>query len=286
MRKLLLLGFFFLAARVEAAAPEVSLEVLETGLPAITAVTNAGDARLFVTTQEGRILIRENGQMLVAPFLDVSSLVSCCGERGLLSTAFHPLYAQNGFFFVDYTNTTGDTVIARYRVSSSDRNRADPGSAAIVMTILQPFANHNGGQLQFGPEADLYIGMGDGGSGDDPNCNAQSSASLLGKLLRIDVDQSVSAPPYHGIPADNPFLSSGGPLEAWAKGLRNPWRFSFDRLTGDLFIGDVGQGAVEEVDFQPAGSAGGVNYGWKVMEGTACGGGKGAGLGHPRPPGA
>jgi Glucose / Sorbosone dehydrogenase/IPT/TIG domain len=283
MRKLLLLGLFLIASRLEAAVPAINLEVLETGLPAITGVTNAGDGRLFLTTQEGQILIRENGQILPAPFLDVSSLISCCGERGLLSTAFHPDYAQTGFFFVDYTDRSGDTVVARYRVFASDPNRADPGSAAILLTIRQPFANHNGGQLQFGPDGYLYIGMGDGGSGNDPNCNAQSNGSLLGKLLRIDVDQSVSAPPFHGIPPDNPFVSSGGPREAWAKGLRNPWRFSFDRLTGDLFIGDVGQGALEEVDYAPIGSGGGRNYGWKVMEGTSCGGGGTSGC-NPVPP--
>jgi hypothetical protein len=271
------------AVSEQAAAPSVNLELLESGLPAITAITNAADDRLFLTVQEGQILIRKNGQMLAAPFLDVSARISCCGEQGLLSTAFHPGYAQNGFFFVDYTNAAGDTVIARYRVSSSDPDRADAGSAAILLTISQPFDNHNGGQLQFGPDGDLYIGMGDGGSGNDPDCNAQSSTSLLGKLLRIDVNQSVNAPPYHGIPADNPFPASQAPPEAWAKGLRNPWRFSFDRLTGDLFIGDVGQSAHEEVDYEPAGSGGGQNYGWKVMEGTFCGGGGTSGC-NPVPP--
>jgi hypothetical protein len=296
MKKLLLLGLCLFAGRLglpggptpaaaagKAATPAVSLELLETGLPSITGVTSAGDGRLFLTIQEGQVLVRDGGQILPAPFLDASSLITCCGERGLLSTAFHPLYAQNGFFFVDYTNRVGDTVVARYRVSSADPNRADPGSAAILLTIGQPFANHNGGQLQFGPDGDLYIGMGDGGSGNDPNCNAQSSGSLLGKLLRIDVDQSVNAPPFYGIPPENPFVSAGGPPEAWAKGLRNPWRFSFDRLTGDLFIGDVGQGAREEIDYQPIESRGGENYGWKVMEGTLCGGGGGSGC-VPVPP--
>src|SRR5262249_18352510 len=147
-------------------------------------------------------------------------------------------------------------------------------SATILLTIDQPFPNHNGGQLQFGPDGDLYIGMGDGGSANDPFCNAQSSTSLLGKLLRIDVDASARVPPFYGVPPDNPFLSNrGAPPEAWAKGLRNPWRFAFDRATGDLVIGDVGQDAREEVDFQPASSHGGENYGWKVMEGTICGAG-------------
>ncbi len=202
----------------------------------------------------------------------------------MLSTAFHPSYASNGFFFVDYTDLNGDTVIARYRVSTNDPNRADAASAVMLLHIAQPFANHNGGQLQFGPDGFLYIGMGDGGSGNDPGCHAQSDATLLGKLLRIDVDQNVDTPPFHGIPPENPFVATGGPDEAWAKGLRNPWRFSFDRLTGDLFIGDVGQGDREEIDYQPVNSRGGENYGWKVMEGTAVRKRRDSGCTSPVPP--
>jgi glucose/arabinose dehydrogenase len=272
------------AHATSAAAVSVRLEPLASGLGGITAITSAGDGRLFVVLQSGTVVIWDGTQVLPTPFLDVSGKITCCGERGLLSTAFHPSYATNGFFFVDYTNLNGDTVIERYRVSASDANRAEIGSAAILLTIPQPFANHNGGQLKFGPDGFLYIGMGDGGSGDDPNCNAQSDASLLGKLLRIDVDQSVDTPPFHGIPPSNPFLSTGGPHEAWAKGLRNPWRFSFDRLNGNLVIGDVGQGSREEIDFQPASSHGGENYGWKVMEGTECGGGGTSGCTSPVPP--
>jgi Glucose / Sorbosone dehydrogenase/IPT/TIG domain len=205
-------------------------------------------------------------------FLDIRSLVGCCGERGLLGLAFHPRYSENGFFFVDYTNTAGDTVIARYRVSS-DPGAADSSSGVTLLTIPQPFANHNGGQLAFGPDGYLYVGMGDGGSANDPMCNGQRDESLLGKILRIDVANAGSAP-FYGIPPDNPFAAPGGARdEIWAKGLRNPWRFSFDRSTGDLFIGDVGQGAREEIDFQAAGAPGGRNYGWKIMEGTICGGG-------------
>jgi glucose/arabinose dehydrogenase len=259
------------------AAPEVVLTPLATGLTGITSITNAGDGRLFLTLQRGQIVIWDGLEILPTPFLDVSSEIICCGEQGLLSVAFHPGYAQNRFFFVDYTNLTGQTVIARYRVSANP-NVADASSGVILLTIDQPYANHNGGQLQFGPDGYLYVGMGDGGSANDPLCNAQSSQSLLGKLLRIDVDRNVTTPPYYGIPPSNPFIVNGdAPPEAWAKGLRNPWRFSFDRLTGDLLIGDVGQGSWEEVDFQPAGDPGGRNYGWKLMEGTHCGGGGNAG---------
>ena len=262
----------------------VQLQPLASGLGSITAITAAGDSRVFLTLQAGTVVIWDGSQILPTPFLDVSAKISCCDERGLLSTAFHPQYALNGLFFVDYTNVNGDTVIERYQVSSFDRNRAEPSSATILLTIGQPFANHNGGQLQFGPDGDLYIGMGDGGSANDPNCNAQSAGSLLGKLLRIDVDHHSDSAPFYAVPADNPFLVSGeAPPEAWAKGLRNPWRFAFDRLTGDLIIGDVGQGVREEVDFQPFGS-GGQNYGWKVMEGTLCGDGGTSGCTAPVPP--
>jgi glucose/arabinose dehydrogenase len=255
-------------------APEIALETVLTGLAQPTSITHAGDARLFVTLQRGQIVIVEDGRLLLTSFLDIVSLVSSGGERGLLGLAFHPRYAENGFFFVDYTNLGGDTVIARYRVSASNSNAADPATGVTLLTIDQPFANHNGGQLAFGPDGYLYIGMGDGGSANDPMCNGQRDETLLGKILRIDVDANVDSPPFYGIPPDNPFAAPGGPRdEIWAKGFRNPWRFSFDRLTGDLYIGDVGQGAREEIDFQPAGSSGGENYGWKVMEGTACGGG-------------
>ncbi|HZI66746.1 MAG TPA: PQQ-dependent sugar dehydrogenase [Thermoanaerobaculia bacterium] len=254
--------------------PEIALEPLATGLAQPTAIAHAGDARLFLTLQRGRIVVFENGAVRPTAFLDVTPLVSCCGERGLLGLAFHPRYAENGLFFVNYTNTGGNTVVARYRVSAADRNVADPSSAATLLTIAQPFANHNGGHLAFGPDGYLYVGMGDGGSGNDPMCAGQRDDTLLGKMLRIDVDANAGAPPFYGIPPDNPFAAPGGARdEIWAKGLRNPWRFSFDRATGDLYIGDVGQGSREEIDFQPAGSAGGENYGWKMMEGTLCTGG-------------
>ncbi len=248
----------------------VSLEQIADNLGSLTGVTNVGDGRLFLTLREGRIMIFENGALRPQPFLDIRGQTTTDGERGLLSTAFHPRYAETGFFFIDYTNTSGDTVIARYRVSG-DPNRADPASARTLLTIAQPFSNHNGGQLQFGPDGYLYIGMGDGGSAFDPECRAQKTNSLLGKMLRLDVDQNVGSPPFYGIPASNPFRGPGDPPdEVWASGFRNPWRFAFDRQTGDLWIGDVGQNQREEIDFQPAGSQGGENYGWKVMEGTLC----------------
>jgi len=256
-----------------AAAPALVLEPLVSSLGSVTGITNAGDNRLFLTLQQGRIVIWDGSRVLDTPFLDVTTRISAGGERGLLSTAFHPGYADNGFFFVYYTDPNGDVTLARYRVSG-DPNVADASSGVTLLTIPHPVnANHNGGQLQFGPDGYLYMGPGDGGSGDDPPCNAQRSDVLLGKLLRLDVDPDITNPPFYAIPAGNPFVGNGGPDQAWAKGLRNPWRFSFDRATGDLYIGDVGQGAREEVDFQPAGDPGGENYGWKVMEGTQCGNG-------------
>lgn len=263
----LLVGVWFPAAA--ASPPPVTLQpVITTGLSSPVSITNAGDGsgRLFITEQMGTIVIWNGASLLSAPFLDIHSLVSCCGEQGLLSVAFHPGYATNGFFYVDYTDVSGNTVIARYHVSG-DPNVADPSSASILLTILQPYANHNGGQLQFGADGNLYIGMGDGGSGGDPQNHAQNLNDLLGKILRIDVD---GTPPY-SIPPSNPFVGvPNARPEVWAYGLRNPWRFSFDRLTHDLYIGDVGQDLWEEIDFQPATSPGGQNYGWRLMEGFHC----------------
>ncbi len=214
-------------------------------------------SRMFVIEQNsGQIKIIESGSVLGTPFLNISGLLSIGGERGLLGMAFHPDYGTNGHFFLNYTNTGGDTVIARYTVSG-DPNVADAGSAVIIKTINQDFSNHNGGGIAFGPDGMLYVALGDGGSGDDPNNRAQDLGSLLGKMLRLDVDAGA---PY--IPVDNPFAD-----EIWSYGLRNPWRFSFDRLTGDMYIADVGQDAREEINFEPASSTGGVNYGWDCREG-------------------
>jgi hypothetical protein len=225
--------------------------------------------RLFVTEQfTGRIQIVERGVVLTTPFLSVSGKNSSSGnERGLLGLAFHPRYAQNGRFFVYYTRLSdGASIIERYNVSANDPNVADPASGVLVIPpISQPFSNHNGGCLQFGRDGYLYVGLGDGGSAGDPSCNAQNGQSLLGKILRLDVDSANPVPPT------NPFV--GNPAfraEIWALGLRNPWRFSFDRQNGDMFVGDVGQDTREEVSFQPGSSTGGENYGWKIMEGENC----------------
>ena len=256
------------AARADAQQLTLGFEPVATGLSSPLGLVHAGDGsrRLFIVEQTGRIKVFDGTAVLATPFLDVSTLVSCCGERGLLGLAFHPGYATNGVFFVHYTNTAGNTTLARYRVSSNP-NVADATSAQIVLNVTQPFTNHKGGQLAFGPDRFLYMGLGDGGDAGDPGNRAQNLGTLLGKILRIDVD---SGSPY-AIPATNPFRNTQGALpEIWAYGLRNPWRFSFDRQTGDLFIADVGQGAREEVNLQSASSPGGENYGWRRMEGTAC----------------
>jgi glucose/arabinose dehydrogenase len=251
--------------------PQISLSTVAAGFAQPVHVTHAGDGsgRIFVVEQAGRIQILDNGVVLPSPFLDISAKLVCCGEQGLLSVAFPPGFAAKGYFYVNYTRSPdGATVVARYRVSAGDANVADPASEEVILTIPQPFANHNGGQLAFGPDNNLYIGMGDGGSGGDPLNNGQTPGTLLGKLLRIDVESG--AKPY-GVPPDNPFLQAAGYRpEIWALGLRNPWRFSFDRGTGDLYIGDVGQNNIEEIDFQPAGDLVGRNYGWNIMEGDSC----------------
>ena len=248
------------------------------GLQSPDYVTGAGDGsgRLFIVEQVGRIRIVKNGRLLPTPFLDIRSLVASGGERGLLSVAFHPQFKTNGVFIVDYTRAStnpaavGDTIIARYRAQPANADVASRASGQTLLTIAQPQANHNGGLVKFGPDGHLYIGMGDGGNAGDigpghaPQGNAQSHTTLLGKILRIDVHETGN----YTIPADNPNLGAGTRREIWAYGLRNPWRFSFDRATGDLYIGDVGQNAWEEIDFQPKSSKDGVNYGWPIWEGN------------------
>jgi glucose/arabinose dehydrogenase len=227
----------------------------------------AGDrTRLFVVEQAGRIRVIRGGALVPAPFLDIVDRVGNGGERGLLGLALHPGYAQNGRFFVNYTDHMGHTHIAEFRAAPG-ADTADPASERLVLFVTQPFANHNGGGLAFGNDGMLYIGLGDGGSGGDPLGNGQSHLTHLGKILRIDVDRGA---PF-AIPPDNPFLANSASLPAiWAYGLRNPWRFAFDRATGDLYIGDVGQNAREEVDVGLAARRGGENYGWSIMEGTRC----------------
>ena len=247
-------------------ALSINLELIVEGLISPVAMGHAGDDRLFILEQPGTIRILENDQLLTDAFLDIEDRVGdSANEQGLLGIAFHPDYASNGRFFLDYTNNAGDTVISEFQVTS-DANRADADSERILLTIDQPYENHNGGQLQFGPDGYLYIGMGDGGSQADPQGNGQNTDALLGKILRLDVDNGL---PY-AIPADNPFVNGGGRLEIWAYGFRNPWRFSFDRLTGDMFIADVGQDSFEEISHYPAGSPVGANFGWDIMEGWSC----------------
>jgi len=227
------------------------------------------DSRLFVAEQSGRIRILEldQGRVKPTPFLVVRNILAG-GEQGLLGLAFDPDYATNGFLYVNVTRASdGATEIRRYQVSKTNPDRADPASERLILQYAQPFANHNGGWLGFGPDGLLYIAAGDGGSGNDPDNNAQNPNVLLGKILRIDVRHPSGGRAY-GIPAGNPFATGGGAPEVWDYGLRNPWRCSFDRATGDLWIGDVGQSTREEVDLHPAGEAGGKNFGWRVFEGA------------------
>ncbi len=256
-----LFASFYVTAQAES-----PLVTFASGLTSVVGITNAGDERLFVVNQRGTIhIISSAGTVSPQPFLDIRDRVVYGGERGLLGLAFHPQYKTNGYFFVNYIGKGDSTRISRFKVNSLNPNLADPQSELKLLTIAQPFTNHNGGDLSFGPDGFLYIGLGDGGSGGDPGNRAQNPKQLLGKMLRIDVD---NGNPY-SIPASNPFYGSSTVLpEIWALGLRNPWRFSFDRLTGDLWIADVGQNAVEEVNFQPATSKGGENYGWKCYEGN------------------
>ena len=243
--------------------------VITEGLIDPNYLTHAGDDRLFVVEKPGRIRIIQDGELLTAPFLDISERVeSDFSERGLLSVAFHPNYSENGRFFVNYTNNDGDTVISRFQVTG-DPNLADAADETILLTIPQPFPNHNGGLVKFSPDGYLYVGMGDGGAAADPQGNGQNAETLLGAMLRLDVDGG-SGDAHYAVPATNPFVNGAGRDEIWATGVRNPWRFSFDRLTGDLFIADVGQNVWEEVNFQPANSSGGENYGWDILEGTHC----------------
>jgi len=290
MKKLWIVGILLVLLTLPAVAQETTEEIVITrdsapesssiqltpvvsGLNRPLYVTNAGDGsnRLFVLEQSGNIWVIEEGEQLEQPFLNVSDLISPSAigsgysEQGLLGIAFHPDYENNGFFFINYTDQSGDTVVARYSVSLSNPNIADANSAETIFQISQPFGNHNGGHMEFGPDGYLYISLGDGGSANDPLGAGQNPQLLLGSILRLDIDGDL---PY-SIPEDNPFVGDdAGADEVWAYGLRNVWRFSFDADTGDMYLADVGQNQWEEVNFQPADSTGGENYGWNVWEAT------------------
>ncbi|HRW10931.1 MAG TPA: PQQ-dependent sugar dehydrogenase [Caldilineaceae bacterium] len=260
---------------IAAGGPTLQLQEFATGLNQPLKITNAGDSRLFVVEKRGTIrIVTPGGLVLETPFLDIQSRVNNSGnEQGLLGLVFEP--GNPNIFYVNYTlelsnpndKRNGNTIIARYRVSAADPNVADPASEEVILEVAQPAANHNAGDLAFGPDKMLYIPLGDGGGGGDPEENAQNLSRLLGKLLRLDVIGQAT----YAIPADNPYANDGNPDtrdEIWASGLRNPWRISFDRQTHDLYIGDVGQNEWEEIDRQPSDSAGGENYGWDCYEGN------------------
>lgn len=248
----------------------LTLTPVLSGLNSPVDLQNAADGsgRLFVVEQQGQIRIVSNNSLVPTPFLDITSLVDFGGEKGLLGLAFHPAYSQNRRFFVNYDRVISgqmQTVIAEFQTSASNPNQADPNSQRILFTVNQPFPNHKGGQLAFGPDGFLYIGLGDGGSAGDPLGNAQNRQVLLGKMLRIDVDHTSPGLQY-AIPSDNPFLNGVDRGEVWAYGLRNPWRFSFDVPSGRLFVADVGQDKFEEIDILQKGG----NFGWNIMEGLHC----------------
>jgi glucose/arabinose dehydrogenase len=288
-------------AKVSAAAspwPSITLTMLNNSLTQPVLVTHSGDGsgRLFIVQQSGQVLIYQSGALLPTPFLDLSTKVLSSGEQGLLGLAFPPDYENRGYFFVNYTRKPdGATVVSRFYRNLLDGNVADPTSEMVLILLDQPETNHNGGHIAFSPSDDfLYIGLGDGGGGGDPQGNSQNPASLHGKMLRIDVITlskplieppqpplgphkllfpaiSMDRPKPYLVPENNPFLDvEGYQEEIWALGLRNPWRFSFDTSSGDLYIGDVGQSSREEIDYQSAASSGGENYGWNITEGSLC----------------
>jgi glucose/arabinose dehydrogenase len=246
----------------------IKLTPVASGLSSPVLITSAhdGTGRLFIVEQTGRIRVLAGGSVLSTPLLDIRSSVSNGGEQGLLGLAFHPNFRNNHKFYVDFTNLSGNTVIREYRTSTANPNRVAAGSGRTLLQIHQPFSNHNGGNLAFGPDGLLYIGMGDGGSGGDPGNRAQSKDTLLGKMLRINVNTRTGSKAY-GIPKSNPYVGKPGRNEIYQRGLRNPWRFSFDRSTGKLWIGDVGQNRYEEID---RGGRAGTNWGWRQMEGYHC----------------
>ena len=244
----------------------IGLQTFASGFSRPLEITNAGDSRLFIVEQGGIIkILNPDGTTSPNAFLNISGQVSTGGEQGLLGLAFHPNYASNGFFYTNHTNLSGNTVITRYSVDSANPNLANASSGTVLLTIAQPYANHNGGSLKFGPDGHLYIGMGDGGSAGDPENRAQNTNELLGKMLRIDVN---SGTPY-SIPSGNPYVGIAGADEIWAIGLRNPWKFSFDKKLGNLWIADVGQNNIEEINVAAA-TLSGLNYGWRCYEGNTA----------------
>src|SRR5688572_9126961 len=257
------------ARQAGASVPRIALQALPFGFRQPLFLTHAGDGsgRAFVVVKAGTIRIVKGDQVLPTPFLDISSRIRSSGnEQGLLGLAFHPRYVENGRFFVGYTDTAGRNTVERYQVSA-DPDRADPTSGVTLLSIDDPASNHNGGMVAFGPDGKLWVGTGDGGAAGDRYQNGQNRQALLGKMLRLDVD---GGEPY-AIPADNPYVGNSAYLpEIWAMGMRNPWRYSFDRANGDIWIGDVGQNAFEEIHRVPGGSPGGLNFGWPIMEGLHC----------------
>jgi glucose/arabinose dehydrogenase len=253
---------------------DIALVLRVSGLTAPVFITDAGDGtnRFFIVEQTGRIKIWNGTSVLGTPFLSLAGKVSGGGEQGLLGLAFHPDYETNRKLYVNFTNPSGDTIIREYKASLSNPNLVDKDTKRLVLKQQQPFSNHNGGMLLFGPDGYLYVGLGDGGSAGDPGNRAQDKGTLLGKMLRINVDGRTGGKGY-GIPSSNPYVGEPGKNEIWQRGLRNPWRYSFDRANGNLWIGDVGQYKWEEIDRArntASGPGRGVNWGWRVLEGTHC----------------
>ncbi|HEY2917022.1 MAG TPA: PQQ-dependent sugar dehydrogenase [Candidatus Limnocylindrales bacterium] len=256
------------------ATPAIALATVAANLSDPVFVTESPDAtgRLFIVEKTGRILIEAKGTVRSTPFFDIHTSVTQGSEQGLLGLAFSPSFTTNRKLYVNYTNLKGNSVVSEYRTSSTNPNVVDKSTGRVILTVAQPYSNHNGGNLAFGKDGYLYIGFGDGGSGGDPGNRAQSLTTLLGKMLRIDVSGTTATTNYK-IPPSNPFVGKAGLDEIWEYGLRNPWRYSFDRSTGDLWIGDVGQNTYEEVDHGTTKSNGpgrGLNWGWHVMEGLHC----------------
>lgn len=266
MKKSFLLFIAFIAITTK--AQTIAIQSFASGFSGAVEITHAGDDRLFVVQQGGLIrILNANGTINSTAFLNLSGLISSGGERGLLGLAFHPNYASNGYFFVNYTNTSGNTVIARYSVSTTNPDIANT-TGVILMTITQPYSNHNGGSIKFGPDGYLYIGMGDGGSAGDPENRAQNINTNLGKMLRIDVNTTIA--PYYSSPVTNPYVGITGNDEIWAIGVRNPWKFSFNRNNGDLWIADVGQNNIEEINKIVSPLPTGLNFGWRCYEGNTA----------------